>query len=117
MEDSAAGLGYGSIEQIIDGKLGVIGTPEEGVEMLERFWSKTGGFGCILSQVNNWASFADTKRSHRMFAEYVMPVFTGRCARRFASHDFAKANRTDLKNTVQGAAMKAIDEHFRGQPK
>jgi limonene 1,2-monooxygenase len=114
MEDSAAGLGYGSIEQIIDSKLGAIGTAEDGVEMLERFWEKTGGFGCILAQVNNWASFEATKRSHRMFVEYVMPQFTGRCKRRFASHAYASENRVDLKNTVMGAAKKAIDEHFQG---
>lgn len=115
MEDSAAGLGYGSIDEIIDRKLGVIGTVEEGVEMLERFWAKTGGFGCILAQVNNWASFEDTKRSHRLFAEYVMPFFTGRAERRHASHAYAEANRVELKESVQGAAQKAIDAHFKGR--
>ena len=54
-----------------------IGTPDDAVAMLERFWQKTGGFGCMLQMGHEWANPAATKRSAELFAAEVMPHFQG----------------------------------------
>ena len=54
-----------------------IGTPDDAVAMLERFWQKTGGFGCMLILAHDWANFEATKKSYEMFMRYVLPKFAG----------------------------------------
>ena len=58
-----------------------IGTPDDAVALIEKFWNKTGGFGSILILAHDWANFESTKKSFEMFARYVMPKFAGRNTR------------------------------------
>jgi limonene 1,2-monooxygenase len=56
---------------------GVIGTPEQAREQVQRMWDQSGGFGCMLQMGHEWANPAATRRSAELFAAEVMPHFQG----------------------------------------
>ncbi|MBN8920781.1 MAG: LLM class flavin-dependent oxidoreductase, partial [Rhizobiales bacterium] len=99
-------------EEIIAKKSGVIGTPDDAVEFLERYWEKTGGFGCILHLAINWPRFEHVKRSAELFARYVMPKFTGRNLWREAAFGWIAENSLDFAGQRKAAANQAIDAYF-----
>jgi len=49
-----------SIEEINEGGRGAIGTPDDALRVLENYWTKTGGFGCILMLAHDWADWEAT---------------------------------------------------------
>ncbi len=65
----------------------VIGTPEMAIAQIERLQEKTGGFGCYLFLGADIADWHQTLRSYELFAERVMPHFTGQLAGPQASYD------------------------------
>jgi limonene 1,2-monooxygenase len=89
-----------------------IGTPDDAVALIERFWAKTGGFGAILILAHNWANFEATKKSFEMFARYVMPKFAMRNNTRDSSLDWIRGQREEFGRTSKAAAMKLIDQHL-----
>jgi limonene 1,2-monooxygenase len=110
--EGGASIGLGSIESIIaDGK-GAIGTPDDAVALIEKYWDKVGGFGCILQLAMNWADFEATKKSYELFMRYVMPKFLGRNTQRDASMSWMRENREDFSSMRKGAARLVIDKHF-----
>jgi limonene 1,2-monooxygenase len=56
---------------------GVIGTPEQAREQVQRIWDQSGGFGCLLHMGHEWANPAATKRCAELFAAEVIPHFQG----------------------------------------
>jgi limonene 1,2-monooxygenase len=108
-------IGLGSIESIIaDGK-GAIGTPDDAVALLNKYWDKVGGFGCILQLAMNWADFETTKKSYELFMRYVMPKFAGRNTQRDASMNWLRENREDFSGMRKSAAKLVIDQHFAAE--
>ena len=107
-------LGLGGIEEAVKTGLAVVGTPDDAVACLEKYWAKTGGFGCFLHLATNWAPFAQTKRSYELFARYVMPKFADRNSQRVASLDRMKQNRDEWSESYRAASQAAIDKHFQG---
>jgi limonene 1,2-monooxygenase len=108
-------IGLGSIESIIaDGK-GAIGTPDDAVALLNKYWDKVGGFGCILQLAMNWADFEATKKSYELFMRYVMPKFAGRNTQRDASMNWLRENREDFSGMRKSAAKLVIDQHFAAE--
>ncbi len=59
---------------------GVIGTPDMAAAQIERLIDKSGGFGTYLFLGADLADWAETKRNYELFAEQVMPQFTGALA-------------------------------------
>jgi limonene 1,2-monooxygenase len=55
----------------------VIGTPDMAVAQIERLLERSGGFGGYLFQGADFARWPATLRSYELFAEEVMPRFTG----------------------------------------
>jgi limonene 1,2-monooxygenase len=72
------------VEAIVENGTGVIGTADDALIFLDRLWKKSGGFGCLLNQITNWAPVEATRRSLQILADKVMPEFAGRNARRLA---------------------------------
>jgi limonene 1,2-monooxygenase len=107
-------LGLGGIEEAVKTGLAVVGTPDDAVACLEKYWAKTGGFGCFLHLATNWAPFEQTKRSYELFARYVMPKFAGRNSQREASLARMKDNRDEWSESYRAASQAAIDRHFAG---
>jgi limonene 1,2-monooxygenase len=107
-----ASLGMDSPEFINESGNGAIGTPEDAVRSLERLWAQSGGFGCILTLGQTWASAAATKNSFRLLAEYVMPAFTRRNVWRRASYDWLGQNVAAFSEAARSAADKTIAKHM-----
>ena len=106
-----ASIGLGPIDEMIANHSAVIGTPDDAVEQLERYWQKTGGFGCILILGQNWADFDATKKSFELFARNVMPKFADRNERRAASYDWMGDNRDTFSGASRAATQLALDKH------
>ena len=105
-------LGLGGIEEAVNNGLAVVGTPNDAIECLEKYWYKTGGFGCFLQLATNWAEFEKTKKSYELFARYVMPKFASRNSQREQSLLRMHNNREEYSESYRSASQAAIDKHF-----
>jgi limonene 1,2-monooxygenase len=108
-------IGIASIEAINAEQRGAIGTPDDAVAVLQKFWDKTGGFGCIMLLAHDWADWEATKRSYELFARYVMPKFAGRNRPRNESMEWMRENREEFSGKSHGATKKVIDKYFADQ--
>jgi limonene 1,2-monooxygenase len=106
-----ASIGLGTIEEMIEKQSAVIGTPDDAVAQLERYWDKTGGFGCMLILAQNWATPENTKKSFDLIARHVMPKFAERNRRRIESYTWMGDNREEFGNTTRAASQAAIDKY------
>ena len=86
----------------------VIGTPDMAIAQLERLREKTGGFGCYLFLGADLADWGATKRSYELFAEYVMPHFTGQLAGPIASYNKIIDAGSQWVDATLGAQLTAI---------
>ena len=86
----------------------VIGTPEMAIEQIQRLHDKTGGFGAYLFLGADLADVGPTKRSYELFAEQVMPHFTGQLAPVQASYDLIRAEGTRWVDATIGAQLTSI---------
>ncbi len=86
----------------------VIGTPEMAIEQIQRLIDKTGGFGTYLFLGADLADVAATKRSYELFAEQVMPHFTGQLAPVQESYDRVVGAGTKWVDATLGAQLTAI---------
>jgi limonene 1,2-monooxygenase len=114
--EGGAAIGMPSIEEINDGGRGAIGTPDDALRVLENYWQKTGGFGCILMLAHDWADWEATKRSYELFARYVLPRFEERSAWREESMAWMRGNREGFSEKRKGAQALAIEQHFARAP-
>ena len=105
-------LGKGGLEEVISRDMIVIGTPDDAIEFLEKYWEKTGGFGTLLMFGINWAKFEATKRSYELFARYVRPKFEGRMWERQESLDYMRANAEDYGSQRKEAAKETVEKRF-----
>jgi limonene 1,2-monooxygenase len=106
-----ASIGLGTIDEMIEKKSAVIGTPDDAVAQLERYWEKTGGFGCMLILGQNWASPENTRKSFDLIARHVMPKFRGSNDWRIASYDWMGEKREAFSAATQNASRLAIEKH------
>ena len=104
-----------AIEALIRSGLAVIGDPNDAIAQLERLEKQSGGYGCFLQMVHNWADFAQTKRSYELVARYVMPRFQGLNRGREASMEWAARNRPTFMGAVGTAIMTEIQKHAQEQ--
>jgi limonene 1,2-monooxygenase len=86
----------------------VIGTPEMAIAQIERLKEKTGGFGCYMMLGADLADWHQTKRSYELFAEQVMPHFTGQLQPVQASYDHVVGAGSRWVDATLGAQLTAI---------
>ena len=90
----------------------VIGTPEDAVAKIsELVDASNGGFGAFLLFDHDWAPPAAKLRSYELFAQYVIPHFTGQLAAPAASHNWVTASGTEFVDRAAHAIGKAIEDH------
>lgn len=99
------------IDQANEGGRMVIGTPEMAIAQIERLVEKTGGFGCFLMLGADLADWHQTLRSYELFAEQVMPHFTGQLAPVQASYDRVVGSGSRWVDATLGAQLTAIAEY------
>ena len=85
------------IEFVKNAGIGVIGTPEQAREQIQRLVDQSnGGFGSILNMHTDWANPEATRRSYELIAAEVMPHFQGQAEPVLASEARARASRERL---------------------
>lgn len=90
---------------------GVIGTPEMAIRQIERLQELSGGFGCYLMFGADIADWKGTLRSYELFAEEVMPHFTGQHAPVQAAYDRVMNAGTVYVDATLNAQMAAIGSY------
>lgn len=100
-----------SIEDLIERKEVVVGTPDDAIEQIRRLEEKVPNFGCLLLLDKNWASMEHKKRSLEMIARYVLPEINGDNRNRVKSFDWARENREGFTDTIATATKRAFDKH------
>ena len=85
------------------------------MRVLENYWTKTGGFGCIVLLAHDWADWEATRRSYELFARYVLPRVEERNAWRSQSMDWMRANREAFSARRKAAAASAVERHFAAE--
>ncbi|WP_155359916.1 LLM class flavin-dependent oxidoreductase [Acrocarpospora macrocephala] len=102
---------YDNLDKLVDDMnesgAGVIGTPEMAIAQLERLDEKSGGFGTYLIQGFNAARWPATQRSYELFAEEVIPHFTGQLDVVRASYDAVVASGTEAAEVTARAQADA----------
>lgn len=99
-----------------DSGFAVIGTPDDAVAKIEELVeASNGGFGAFLLFDHDWASPAAKLRSYELFAQYVIPHFTGQLAGPIASRDWVTASGSSFVDQAAHAIGKAIETHAAEQ--
>ena len=90
----------------------VIGTPGDAVAKIsELIEASNGGFGAFLLFDHDWAPPDAKMRSYELFAQYVMPHFTGQLAGPVASSDWVRGSGSMFVERAAHAIGKAIEDH------
>lgn len=89
---------------------GVIGTPEMAIEHIERVQKLSGGVGTFLLEHADWTSHAHTCASMELFANEVMPHFTGSARAREAAYA-RELEHDQLTRRTMAKAQAAADLH------
>lgn len=90
---------------------GVIGTPEMAIAQVQRLLDRSGGFGTYMFQGVDFANWRNTLRSYELFAEQVMPHFTGQLQPVVASYDHV-IGETDSNRSSTAAARAAAQDQW-----
>ena len=96
--------------------LGVIGTPADAVQQIQRLVDQSdGGFGCYMMMQHDWANWEATQRHYELFARFVMPAFQPSQARLLAAEEWARSRHSEL-DAKNGAAIQSwSDDYAREQ--
>ncbi|MFF7247212.1 LLM class flavin-dependent oxidoreductase [Embleya sp. NPDC008237] len=86
----------------------MIGTPAQAIERITAMTERSGGFGTLLLLDLPIARPADKRRSYELFAEYVVPHFTGANRPRQASMAWANDNSERFIGALRQAVVAAM---------
>jgi limonene 1,2-monooxygenase len=93
----------------------VIGTPDDAIAKIQSLVDESGGFGTFLFFGHDWANPQATKHSFELFAQYVMPHFTGQLDAPANSCEWVTGSGGEFVNRAANAIMKAIADHAAEQ--
>ena len=113
----AGGVGpiYDTPDEAVDGvafaelSATVIGTPDDLVARIRDMMEITGGFGCVIGFVHDWANRENTRRSWDMVARYVIPKVNGLLDDYYESHRFVTDNRDTWNRATQAVRTKILE--------
>ena len=113
----AGGVGpiYDTPDEAVDGvafaelSTAVIGTPDDLVARIRDMMELTGGFGCVIGFVHDWANRENTFRSWDMVARYVVPQVNGLLDDYYESHRFVTDNRDTWNRATQAVRTKILE--------
>jgi limonene 1,2-monooxygenase len=101
------------IEWINGSGLGVIGTVDDAIAQIERLEAQSGGFGSYLLIHHEWARHDAVRKSYELFADHVIPRFTGGADRLVKSQDYAVSRWQELDSRQADAIAQATERHAR----
>jgi len=92
--------------------VGVIGTPDDAGEQIERLWKQSdGGFGVYLQLAHDWATPDRKARSFELFARHVMPEFQGQTDSTRQAAARAQAVRPEMAGSHMAAVAASIEKY------
>ena len=106
------GVIYKTPDEAVDGvafseeSTAVIGTPDDLIARIREMMELTGGFGCVIGFVHDWANRENTLRSWDMVARYVVPEVNGLLERYRESNKFVIENRETWLRAGDAVATK-----------
>ncbi len=95
-----------------EGSTAVIGTPDDLVAKIKEMVSITGGFGCVIGFVHDWANRENTLKSWDLVARYVVPEINGLIDDYRDSYQFVTTNR-ETWTRAREAVMNKINSNNR----
>ncbi len=111
-----AGIGYPTPEETFEtltapGGPAVVGTPDDLVARIHELYALSGGFGCLIGFVNDWALPHHIARSWDMVARYVVPEVNGLLSGFRESRQYVIDNRAPFLRAGEaiGAKIMATD--------
>ena len=90
---------------------GVVGTPEMAIAQIERLQEKSGGFGCYLFLGADFADWRATRRNYELFAEAVMPHFTGQLEPVQTTYDLIMSGGSTYVDATLNAQFASIAQY------
>lgn len=107
----------GKLDEAIEAGMVCIGTPDTAIELIRKLADQTGGFGVFIMNLADFASPAAKLRSIELFAEYVIPEFTGHLDALRASHEWVLGAKNEENATIwrdqTNAAIEAATAGYR----
>ncbi|WP_420879715.1 LLM class flavin-dependent oxidoreductase [Rhodococcus sp. (in: high G+C Gram-positive bacteria)] len=94
--------------------MGIIGTPAQARELIDKLAAQSGGFGSMLIMNADWADPAATKRSFELIAQQVAPHFQGQSQPLLAAAARAGQKR-DGYNEAQHAAIAHMTKKYEDE--
>jgi limonene 1,2-monooxygenase len=102
----------------LNGMAAMIGTPEMAVRKIRELADQSGGFGCFLMGMGDFADHERTLKSIDLFATHVIPEFRGQLASLRGSQEWVLSvrgegdqGRTKWGEQAQSAVTKAISDY------
>ena len=95
-----------------DTSTAVIGTPDDLVAKIKDLMEVTGGFGCAIGFVHDWANRENTLRSWDMVARYVIPEVNGLLDDYRESYRWVNESR-ETWNRARDAVLSKIEQNPR----
>jgi len=93
--------------------LGVIGTPDDAIEQIERLEKQSdGGFGSYLMMDTEWANPVAQQRHYELFARYVKPNFQNVAQGPKRAEDRAISKWQEHGDRVEKAVAAATEAHY-----
>jgi len=103
------------VRAVVDSGAAVIGTPQDAIERIRELEQRSKGFGTYLLSMTDWADEEATKRSLDLFANEVMPAFTGSREAPQRSWQRTLDMRDDLSARAGAATVQAVQVHLEGK--
>jgi limonene 1,2-monooxygenase len=101
------------VEAMVQNGAGLVGTPDDCIEAIEKLDAVSGGFGGLLMLAHEWAPREKIMRSFELFARYVMPRFQGSLTGVEGSNRWASKNRETLFGQTVAAITKATADYYQ----
>ena len=95
-----------------DESTAVIGTPDDLVAKIRDMQEVTGGFGCVIGFVHDWANRENTLRSWDLVARYVIPEVNGLLDDYRESYRWVNESR-ETWTRARDAVQTKIEQHER----
>ena len=113
------GIGYATPEETFEALTGpggsaLVGTPDDLVARIRELYELSGGFGCVIGFVNDWALPDHISRSWDMVARYVVPEVNGLLTGFRESRQYVIDNRASFLRAGEAIAAK-IYSHDRAR--
>ncbi len=99
------------VEWVLDHQIAVVGTPADAIARIERLYEQQGEFGAVLLQVTNWADWRALRHSYELYAEHVIPHFSGANTNRARSYEWVTDNQDELVAKRVNAAAQMFATH------